>query len=35
MEFCDICFNMIYIKSSQCDAVGNKGADKDKEVKSD
>jgi DNA-directed RNA polymerase subunit M/transcription elongation factor TFIIS len=32
MEFCDICFNMIYIKSSQCDAAGNKGADKDKEL---
>jgi len=32
MEFCDICFNMIYIKSSQCDASGNKASDKDKEL---
>jgi hypothetical protein len=30
MEFCDICFNMIYIKSSGCgDKYGN---DKDKEI---
>ena len=29
MEFCDICFNMIYIKSSECSAKGN---DKDREI---
>ena len=30
MEFCDICFNMIYIKSSSCD--DKYGNDKDKEI---
>lgn len=29
MEFCEICFNMVYIKSSECTTKGN---DKEKEI---